>query len=220
MPHRPPPPLVSDAVWLEGFLSRARELLASPPAQTLISHPAPIPTHEHVEGESVAQPEVGSTRVLRTRPRSCRRRRRYEPMEQVDNREDVLNHDQPSGDVDFICIEGRFGPSYLTGRAADVWKDFSPTLFKFPDHIPLDEPVEIWGRPWIVKASSIGDDIGYGLYTLEDIVVPPKPWRRGYDGEHLFPYIGTIYNAKSWNILLRQHPSWGVYALRMDSDPD
>ncbi|CAM6082608.1 unnamed protein product [Calypogeia fissa] len=223
VPHRPLPPFISKQVWYDAFLNGALDMLASsaaPPPPP----PPPSPSREEaaINLITLGLPLEGGqlehdvpTRVLRTGPRSERRRRHYEHLVVPES-----DSGQPPVGVDCIQVCGRNGMSYVHGKARDVFKDFSSSIFKFPLHIPYDAPVEVWGRSWLVKASSLGVDIGYGLFALEDIEVPSKPWRGGYDGESLFPYIGAVYSSKNWNILVRQHPSWAVYALRMNSDSD
>lgn len=83
----------------------------------------------------------------------------------------------------------------------------------------MGEEIEVWGRQWIVKDSSLGPQCGKGVFSLEDIIVP-HPLPRGYDGVHLFPYAGAVYTRKNWRIIMAQHPSWSKYQLDMDTDAD
>ena len=68
-----------------------------------------------------------------------------------------------------IEVPGRDGPVMLTGRAADVYRRFRPSLIGLPESIPIREKIHVWGRDWIVKDSGLGDFLG--LFACEDIVV-------------------------------------------------
>jgi hypothetical protein len=114
-------------------------------------------------------------------------------------------------------VPGRLGASFLTGRAAEVYKDFDPAIFCLPPAIPLNEEFVVWDRKWIVKPSSLGPNLGYGLFALEDIVVP-HPCRPFKDDVPLFPYCGAVYKRRAWNSIVSQHPSWSTYQLDLDSD--
>lgn len=179
MPHRPPPPLVSNQLWLDTFLAGARELLAS--SSTPPPHSPPHVEEDRAEPPQPPQPpQPPSCRVLRTRPRSHRRRRQYEPLATRHSPDPDAPMDgavmMPPGE-EFTVVEGRLGLSYLTGKALHLVKDFSSEIFKIPPGIPTNTPVDIWGRSWIVQTSLLGADVGLGLFALEDIVVRPKPWR-------------------------------------------
>lgn len=117
-----------------------------------------------------------------------------------------------------IEVPGRLGTSLLTGKAAKVYREFDPTIFSFPHEIPVNQEVEIWGRRWIVKETSLGLGCGLGVYACEDIHVD-TPLAKDQDGPHLFPYIGPVYLRRHWKSLLAEQPSWSVYQLDMDTFP-
>jgi hypothetical protein len=81
------------------------------------------------------------------------------------------------------------------------------------------EEVEVWGRRWVVKPSTLGERHGYGVFACEDILVDPEIGRSGHgrEGPTLFPYGGPIYKRRHWNMILTQHPEWKTYALDMDT---
>lgn len=226
-PSRPTSPLVSREEWYDIFLGKARDLMASssvpsPPPPLSVPHVDPTARQDPL-GTTLGGGEVvpeSSQRVLRTGPRSQRRRRHYDyvPAEEV---VDVDGCHKPFRGTPYAAVDGRLGFSWVTGKAYSVWKDFSEETFGVPSLSDHESPMEVWGRTWIVKESTLGPEVGLGLFALEDIVVPPRPFQCScYDGEYLFPYIGPVYSSKSWKILTRQHPSWAVYALKMNSDPD
>ncbi len=125
----------------------------------------------------------------------------------------ALGTEEESG---FVVV-GRFGRSFLSGRDAEVYKDWDPSILCLPLFIPINKEVEVWGRRWIVKPSSLGEDVGLGLFALEDIVVP-VPWRPLVNDVPLFPYSGPVYKRRAWNFIVSQHPSWSTYQLDLDSD--
>lgn len=122
------------------------------------------------------------------------------------------------GMPEIVSVDGRWGPSTFHGKAAKVIKEFEPSVLGLPA-IPLDEEVEVWGRRWIVKPSTLGERHGYGVFACEDIVVPDGlTYASGgrFDGPTLFPYGGAVYRRRHWNLILQQHPEWKTYQLDMD----
>lgn len=122
------------------------------------------------------------------------------------------------GMPEIVSVDGRWGPSTFHGKAAKVIKEFEPSVLGLPA-IPLDEEVEVWGRRWIVKPSTLGERHGYGVFACEDIVVPDGlTYASGgrFDGPTLFPYGGVVYRRRHWNLILQQHPEWKTYQLDMD----
>jgi SET domain len=83
----------------------------------------------------------------------------------------------------------------------------------------VEEEVVIGGRCWIVKDSTLGVGIGYGLFACEDIDVPANLGQDMQYAPALFPYAGPVYSARAWKILLSQAPTWKVYQLDMDRWP-
>lgn len=128
-------------------------------------------------------------------------------------------HRRSTEEDEGLEVPGRLGASLLTGKAIDVYKDFSPSIFSFPPEIPIDEEISVWGRRWIVKDTSLPRCSGKGVFACEDIHVE-LPLARGEDGPHLFPYIGSVYTGRAWKTLVAQHPSWRVYQLDMDTFPE
>ncbi len=113
-------------------------------------------------------------------------------------------------------VEGRLGMSTLTGKAALVLREWSPSTFNLPDNVDVEVEMTIGGRRWLVKDSTLG---GYGLFACEDI---PVPANLGHDMQYapaLFPYAGPVYTAKEWRVLVRENPSWKMYQLDMDKWP-
>jgi hypothetical protein len=123
------------------------------------------------------------------------------------------------GEEDSMEVPGRHGPFILRGKAINIYKNFSSAIFSCPPEIPINEEVEIWGRRWIVKDTTLGFGCGLGVFACEDIHVP-YPLHRKDDGVHLFPYVGSVYSRRQWTVLVTQHPSWKVYQLDMDSHPE
>ena len=106
----------------------------------------------------------------------------------------------------------------LHGNAADTVKDAFPSLVGLPDDgIPIGEEIEIWGHRWIVRPSSLGPDIGLGLFACEDVIVPPDCALE--DRPELFPFYGPIYSAHHWLVLSRACPTFGAYGLKVDLIP-
>lgn len=122
-------------------------------------------------------------------------------------------------DVDCIEVDGRLGKALVTGKAAEVLKTWSPSVFCFPPMIPIKEEIVIGGRRWIVKDTTLGMGLGYGLFACEAIDVPHNLGSDMQYAPALFPYAGPVYTSKAWKLLVHQHPSWRVYQLDMDCWP-
>jgi hypothetical protein len=118
-----------------------------------------------------------------------------------------------------VEVEGRMGRSLLKGKAIEVFRTWSPSIFNLPDTIPIEEEISIGGRRWIVKASSLGPNMGYGLFACENIPVPANLGQDMQYAPALFPYAGPVYIARHWRVLLRQNPAWRMYQLDMDKWP-
>jgi hypothetical protein len=111
---------------------------------------------------------------------------------------------------DFLQVDGRLGVSHIRGKAIQVLKIWKGWVYNLPDTIPVEEEVVVGGRRWIVKDSTLGVGIGYGLFACEDIDVPNH---LGHDMQYapaLFPYAGPIYSTRAWKLLLSQAPTWKV----------
>ena len=146
-------------------------------------------------------------------PPSTRQKRRLRPRTEQDS------YRRSALEKDYIEVDGRMGKSIITGKAIEVFRHWSPTVYNLPSVIPLKEEVVIGGRRWIVKETTLGAGVGYGLFACEDI---PVPANLGVEMEYapaLFPYAGPQYTAKAWRLLLRANPSWIVYQLDMDQWP-
>ena len=98
-----------------------------------------------------------------------------------------------------------------------VYQQWNPAVFSLPQSIPIDEPITIWGRDWIVQESSLGIDGCLGVFALEDIEMP-ETLARDEDGPHLFPYCGPIYSRRHWNILVAANPWWKKFQLDLDME--
>jgi hypothetical protein len=122
-------------------------------------------------------------------------------------------------DGDCVEVESRLGRSLLQGKAAKVFRHWSPSIFNLPHAIPVEEEISIGGRRWIVKASTLGTDMGYGVFACEDIPVPANLGQDMQYAPTLFPYAGPVYIARHWRVLVRQNPTWRVYQLDMDKWP-
>ncbi len=122
-------------------------------------------------------------------------------------------------DGDCVEVEGRLGKSFLTGKAIEVYRTWNPSIFNFPPTIPVEEEIIIGGRRWIVKPSTLGPNMGYGLFACEDIDVPANLGRDMQYAPALFPYVGPIYIARHWKVLVKQNPSWKVYQIDLDGWP-
>lgn len=104
----------------------------------------------------------------------------------------------------------------LHGNALEVLKDSHPSLVGLLENCPIRTPFTIWGRPWIVKQSSLGVHAGLGLFALMDIIVPDGCPPDGRPA--LFPFYGPKYGDSHWQILSRQCPTFGRYGLRITGD--
>jgi hypothetical protein len=116
-------------------------------------------------------------------------------------------------------VEGRWGNCEFTGKCTSLIKDFEPSDLGLPYQLDFDIEVEIWGRRWVVQASTLGVGVGYGVFACEDIIVDLEGGGSGryQEGPTLFPYGGPIYKRRDWNQILTQHPEWKTYALEMDT---
>ena len=110
-------------------------------------------------------------------------------------------------------VDGRWGECEFTGKVAPIIKDWDPTILGLPEFLEFDREFMIWGRPWIVRTSTLGERHGYGVFACEDIILEVE----GREGPTLFPYGGPIYKRRHWNMILTQHPEWKTYALEMDT---
>ena len=125
---------------------------------------------------------------------------------------------------DLIChpmptpfLEDHYFPRELRGRAAEVvQRDFDPTVYLMPRSLPLCEDFVVWGRTYRIGCSSLGPDVGFGVFATDTIRV------RGHDIQDrppLFPFCGPMYSAGDWNLLSRQCSSYGRYGLCIDLHP-
>jgi hypothetical protein len=119
---------------------------------------------------------------------------------------------------DVILVPSRHGDITLKGRAATVYQGFEPQRYDVPKVIPINEEFLLWGRRWIVKASSLGEHVGLGIFACEDIIVPSACHPDAY--VPLFPYCGAMYTWGHWGILTKAASSFKVYSLSVDSHPD
>ncbi|CAM6082854.1 unnamed protein product [Calypogeia fissa] len=120
-------------------------------------------------------------------------------------------------------------PRELQGNALGVIRDAFPhhVGYTWPDgdgafmgyrtyDIPVDVPIEVWGRRWIVQPSSLGPPVGLGLFFLDDIIVDDLA--SVHERPQLLPFYGQKYSERSWRILSRQCPSFGRYAIAVNAD--
>lgn len=114
---------------------------------------------------------------------------------------------------DTCVVDGRWGTCEFTGRCASIIKDWDPSLLGLPTEIIFDEEMEVWGRRWIIKTSTLGERHGYGLFACESIFVDPNMT----EGPSLFPFGGPLYKKRHWTMILKQHPEWQTYALELDA---
>ena len=126
-------------------------------------------------------------------------------------------HHGPRHD-DIIMVPSRFGDFPLVRRLHNCMQNFHPSHWNVPSHIPVDEEVQVWGRQWIVKSSTLHPTIGLGLFSCEDILLPSFPTDK--DKEVLFPYCGMVYGMGVWNALSQASKSFKVFGLSPDSYPD
>ncbi|CAM6097688.1 unnamed protein product [Calypogeia fissa] len=158
----------------------------------------PTPTPITTWGTSVDEGQLPRERTPRERTRSNRR-----PRQEADQ---------------YRCeVEGRWGNCEFTGRCVPIIKDWNPSTLGLPVNLMYDQEVEVWGRRWIVKTSTLGERHGYGVFACEDIIVDPGVGGGRREGPTLFPYGGPIYKRRHWNMILTQHPEWKTYALELDT---
>lgn len=115
-------------------------------------------------------------------------------------------------------LQDHYFPRELRGRAASiVRRDFDPDILGMPRTIPIDEEFQVWGRSYQVRRSSLGPEVGLGVFSLQTITVPlgtPPS-----DRPVLFPFCGPMYTAYDWGLLSRQCSSYGRYGIAMDLHP-
>ena len=106
-----------------------------------------INSHQVVQEEQPHVPQ--GTRSCRARPQS-----RTRPRAESD----------PSRTV----VDGRWGACVFTGNCASIIKQWDPKTMGLPSIIFFDYEMEVWGRRWVVKASTLGERHGYGVFACED----------------------------------------------------
>ncbi len=116
-------------------------------------------------------------------------------------------------------VKGRFGKSLLEPKVAKLYREFDPHIYRMPSIMLVDREVVIGGRRWVVRNSSLGPDMGLGVFACEDIDVPSHLGAEMQYAPALFPYCGTVYTSRHWRTLVRANPSWKVYQLDMDCWP-
>ncbi|CAM6123924.1 unnamed protein product [Calypogeia fissa] len=95
-------------------------------------------------------------------------------------------------------VDGRWGECEFTRKVAPIIKDWDPAILGLPYDLDFDKEFMIWGRPWVVKPSTLGERHGYGVFACEDIILEVE----GREGPTLFPYGGPIYKRRHWNMIL------------------
>jgi hypothetical protein len=114
-------------------------------------------------------------------------------------------------------LEDHYFPRQLRGRAAQVvQRDFDPTDYLMPRSLPIHQDIIIWGRTYVIGCSSLGPDVGLGVFAIDTIRVPSDDIR---DRPALFPFCGPMYSAGDWNLLSRQCASYGRYGISIDLHP-
>ena len=125
---------------------------------------------------------------------------------------DLIHHSMPTP-----FLEDHYFPRELRGRAAEVvQRDFDPAVYLMPRSLPLYEDFIVWGRTYLIGRSSLGPDVGFGVFATDTIRV------RGHDIQDrpaLFPFCGPMYSAGDWNLLSRQCSSYGRYGISIDLHP-
>jgi hypothetical protein len=119
--------------------------------------------------------------------------------------------------VERLIVEGRWGNCEFIGKCVPIIKDWDPSTLGLPLGFEYGQEVEVWGRRWVVKPSTLGERHGYGVFACEDIIVDLGCGGGGREGPTLFPYGGPIYKRRHWNMILAQHPEWKTYALELDT---
>lgn len=111
---------------------------------------------------------------------------------------------------DTIEIPSRRGPVSITGRAAITFHECNSLLYGVPASIPVGEIVEVWGRRWIVRESSIPGS-GMGVFAMDRIEVPEGTTFAHYP--QLFPYVGAVYKYAQYRVMRRGVPFFKEYIL-------
>ena len=102
----------------------------------------------------------------------------------------VVTYDHP---MHTPFLEDHYFPRELRGRAAHVvQRDFDSTLYLMPRSLPLHDEVVIWGRTYYIGTSSLGPDVGLGVFSCDTIIVPSDDIQ---DKPTLFPFCGPMYSA-------------------------
>ena len=176
------------------------------------------------EAQSPLAPSSSAHDDTYRRPRSTRSRKPRDmssshplppPPDASPKRATVRRRARGRGDKDDCIVVGsRFGEVEVRGKAVDYLKEFHPRTFHVPDHIPIGEMVEVWGKRWMVRQSRIHPDMGLGLFALQDIIVSsedPSP--------ELFPFCGPYYLWGKWSVITKAAPSFAKYSLSADAYP-
>lgn len=124
---------------------------------------------------------------------------------------------RPRAHIRTPFLEDHYFPRELYGRALELVKDFDGRRYSVPAEIPIGEEFVCWGRRWVVRPSTLGKEVGLGVFACEDIEVGEDclPSERPY----LFPYCGPRYSRRDWCTLSRQCSTYGRYGLRIDLHP-
>ncbi len=150
---------------------------------------------------------------------SPHRSKEQRPKRALGERPETLPSLRPTNEDGSVEVDGRLGKSILKGKAIEVFRTWNSSIYNLPRTIPVEEEVVVGGRRWIVKASTLGVDIGYGLFACEDIDTPAFLGSELQYVPALFPCAGPVYVARHWRVLVRQNPSWQVYQLDLDKWP-
>jgi hypothetical protein len=101
---------------------------------------------------------------------------------------------------DFCCrsmrtpfLDDHYFPRDLRGCALQVvQRDFDPTAYLMPRELVFQEEIIIWGRTYLIGRSSLGPDVGLGVFAMDTIRVPSTAIE---DRPALFPFCGPMYST-------------------------
>ncbi len=125
---------------------------------------------------------------------------------------DLILHQMPTP-----FLDDHYFPRELRGLAAEVVRrDFDPSVYLMPRSLPFYEEIFIWGRTYLIGRSSLGPDVGLGVFALDTITVLLDDIQ---DRPALFPFCGPMYSSRDWNLLSRQCSSYGRYGCSIDLHP-
>ena len=193
--------------------------------------PPPSPVVDDVPPPPVVVPDVPPPHIPRTQARTRGHRRPqttpidipwFESRElrprALGVRSMSRRRRREDDDDDSALVPSRHGDVVCRGKALEYLKEFHPTRWRVPSSIPIREEVEIWGRKWIVKESSLGGEAGLGVFACQDIPVGGNiNTRTMADWVPLFPYCGSIYSWGHWSVITKAMPGAATYSLSADS---